>query len=338
MSLNAQGWPGGTYVFKERSMSKTVLGIDVAKSKLDVALMLNNKALVKKFDNNIKGFKLLQGWLASLKINQVHACLEATGTYGEAVAEFLHEHGHRVSVVNPLRIKSFAKSDLKRNKTDRSDARTIAEFCISKDPEQWHPLPPEIKQLQALTRRIEALERMLLVETNRLEAASAATRRSIERMIDNLKKEIDNVQRLIKDHIDNNPDLKQQSELLQTIPGIGEKTARLLLGEIEFRSFESARTLAAYAGVTPRQFQSGTSVNWTCLSKLGSGRIRKALYFPAITALKYNKVIKQFARRLDQNGKTPMQIVCAAMRKLLHIAFGVIKHNRPFDPNPAFRA
>lgn len=317
-------------------MSKTVLGIDVAKSKLDVALMLNGKALMKKFDNSIKGFKLLQGWLASLKIVQVHACLEATGAYGDAVAEFLYESGHRVSVVNPFRIKSFAKSDLQRNKTDQADARTIAAFCLAKDPDDWHPLPPEIKQLQALTRRIEALERMLLVETNRLEMAPAATRPSIDRMIETLKQEIDNVQRLIKDHIDNHPDLKHQSDLLQTIPGIGEKTARLLLGEIEFRSFTSARALAAHAGVTPRQFQSGTSLNWTRLSKLGSGRIRKALYFPAVSAIRYNAVIKKFARRLSEDGKAPMQIVGAAMRKLLHIAFGVIKNNRPFDPTPAF--
>lgn len=317
-------------------MSKAVLGIDVAKSKLDVALMLNGKALMKKFDNSIKGFKLLQGWLASLKIVQVHACLEATGAYGDAVAEFLYERGHRVSVVNPFRIKSFAKSDLQRNKTDQADARTIAAFCLAKDPDDWHPLPPEIKQLQALTRRIEALERMLLVETNRLEMAPAATRPSIDRMIETLKQEIDNVQRLIKDHIDNHPDLKHQSDLLQTIPGIGEKTARLLLGEIEFRSFTSARALAAHAGVTPRQFQSGTSLNWTRLSKLGSGRIRKALYFPAVSAIRYNAVVKKFARRLSENGKAPMQIVCAAMRKLLHIAFGVIKNNRPFDPTPAF--
>ncbi len=317
-------------------MSKTVLGIDVAKSKLDIALMINGKALMKKLDNNITGFKLLQGWLASLKVEQVHACLEATGPYGDAVAEFLHERGHRVSVVNPFRIKSFAQSDLQRNKTDQADARTIAAFCLAKDPDNWHPLPPEIKQLQALTRRIEALERMLLVETNRLEMAPSATRRSIDRMIENLKQEIDNVQRLIKDHIDNHPDLKQQSDLLQTIPGIGEKTARLLLGEIEFRSFTSARALAAHAGVTPRQFQSGTSLNRTRLSKLGSGRIRKALYFPAIVAVQRNQIVKLFARRLSENGKTPMQIVCAAMRKLLHIAFGVIKNNRPFDPTPAF--
>jgi len=318
-------------------MSKTILGIDVAKKKLDVCLMLGDKVLTKKFDNAESGFRLLAGWLASLHVEQSHACLEATGAYGEPVAEFLYGRGHVVSVVNPFRVKGFASSDLKRNKTDTADARTIAEFARVKDPEAWHPLPAEVKQLQALTRRIEALERMLVVETNRLEMAPTTTRPSIRRMIGSLTDEIENVRRLIKDHIDNNPNLKQQSDLLQSIPGIGEKTASLLLGEIEFRSFASARAVAAFAGVTPRKLQSGTSLNRTRLSKLGSGRIRKALYFPAITAVKYNQVVKHFARRLKENGKTPMQVIGAAMRKLLHIAFGVIKNNRPFDPDPAFR-
>jgi len=116
-------------------MSKAILGIDVAKKKLDVALIFSDKVLVKKFDNAVKGFKLLQGWLMSLHLEQVHACLEATGAYSEALAEFLHERGHLVSVVNPLRIKGFAKSDLQRNKTDTADARTIAEFCLAIDPE-----------------------------------------------------------------------------------------------------------------------------------------------------------------------------------------------------------
>ncbi len=316
-------------------MSKAVLGIDVAKKKLDVELVFENRSLKRKFDNTRSGFKLLEGWLKSLHLEEVHACLEATGAYSEAVAEFLHERGHRVSMVNPLRIKGFAKSDLKRNKTDEADAHTIAAFCLAKDPEDWQPLPPQVRQLQALTRRIEALERMLGVETNRLESAADAVRPSLKRMIRNLEKEIDNVRRLIKDHIDNHPDLKQQSELLQTIPGIGEKTAHILLSEIEFRQFESARALAAHAGLTPQKFQSGTSLDRTRLSKLGNGRIRKALYFPAMVAVRYNQVIKRFASRLGQNGKTPMQIICASMHKLLHIAFGVIKHNRPFDPNLA---
>lgn len=319
-------------------MSKAVLGIDVAKKTFEVFLiMLGGKTLKKSFSNNQKGFGLLNGWLKSLQIDHVHACLEATGTYSEPLAEFLYENGHTVSIMNPLRIKSFASSDLRRNKTDVSDARTIAEFCLAKDPKAWNPLPPEIKQLQALSRRIESLEEMLRVETNRLEQPSArSVRSSLKRMIANLKKEIKSVEELIKEHIDNNPDLKHQSKLLQTIPGIAEKTARFLLGEVDFRSFDSARALAAHAGVTPGKHKSGTSIDWTRLSKIGNGRIRKALYFPAIAAKKHNKIVKEFAERLSRNGKTKMQVICAAIRKLLHIAFGVIKNNRPFEPNSGF--
>lgn len=260
-------------------MSKAILGIDVAKKKLDVALRFDQKILVRKFDNSPKGFKLLQGWLMSLHFEQVHACLESTGMYGEAVAEFLYEKGHRVSVVNPLRIKGYGKSDLQRNKTDPADARTIADFCLAKDPQDWHPLPAEIKHLQALTRRIEALQVMLIAEQNRLELAAPNVRPSLDRVIGTLEEEIGLVQSLIKEHIDNHPGLKGQNDLLQTIPGIGEKTAQVLLGELEFAAFPTARALAAQAGVTPQQFQSGTSLNRTRLSKLGNGRIRKALYF-----------------------------------------------------------
>lgn len=314
-------------------MSKDVLGIDVSKKKLDVALIFNSKTLTRKFDNTPNGFKLLAGWLASLHIEQVHTCLEATGPYSEAVAEFLHERGHTVSVVNPLRIKGFAQSDLQRNKTDPADARTIASFCLAKDPDAWHPLPKEVKHLQALTRRIETLQGMLGTEENRLEKAAPEVRASVKRIIRSLTKEIEHVESLIKDHIDNHPDLKRQSDLLRSIPGIGEKTARILLGELEFAVYPSARALAAQAGVTPRQIRSGSSVNRTRLSKLGNGRVRKALYFPAITAIKYNQIIKTFASRLSQKGKQPMQVICASMRKLLHIAFGVLKSNRPFNPN-----
>lgn len=316
-------------------MSKTVLGIDVGKKKLDVVLMFNQKALARKFDNSPNGFKLLAGWLASLRISEVHACLEATGIYGEAVAEFLYKKGHRVSVVNPLRIKGYAKSDLRRNKTDPADARTIAGFCIEKDPKLWHPPTPEVRHIQDLTRRLEALEEMLGAENNRLEASSRTVRPSLKRIIRTLEKEIENVRQLIKEHIDNHPGLKGQSDLLQTIPGIGEKTAQILLSEIEFSHFDSARSVAAQAGVTPGRRQSGTSLDWTRLSKIGNGRIRKALYFPAMSAIKHNEIIKTFASRLSQNGKAPMQVICAAMRKLLHIAFGVLKYNRPFDPNLA---
>lgn len=323
-------------MFSRSIMTKAILGIDISKKKFDVELRFDGKKLKRQFNNAAKGHGLLHGWLLSLHLDEVHACLEATGGYGDALAEFLYERGHRVSVVNPLRIKAYAQSDLKRNKTDSADAGTIAEFCVAKEPEAWHPLPVEIKHLQALTRRIESLEEMVASERNRLETAQPEVRPSLKRIIKALEKEVAAVERLIKEHIDNHPGLKQQNDLLESIPGIGQKTAQLLLGEIEFSVFESARGLAAQAGLSPHRDQSGTTRDRTRLSKLGNGRIRKALYFPAIVAIRHNEIIKSFADRLSQRGKTPMQIVCAAMRKLLHIAFGVIKNNRPFDPNTAF--
>ena len=319
-------------------MSKAILGIDVSKKKLDVALMFDGRTLVRTFENGPKGFRLLEGWLRSLHFGDLracHACLEATGAYSEAIAEFLYEKNCKVSVVNPLRIRKYAESDLKRNKTDTADARTIANFCLEKDPDEYHPLPQEIKHLQALTRRIEALEEILAAERNRLEQAPREIRPSLKRMIRALEKEIGSVEQLIKEHFDDHPGLKQQRELLQSIPGIGEKTASLLLSEIEFSAYRSARSVAAQAGVTPGKRQSGSTIDRTRLSKIGNGRIRKAMYFPAIVAVRHNAAMIRFANRLSQRGKTPMQIVCAAMRKLLHIAFGVIKNNRPFDPNLA---
>ncbi|MDQ3062786.1 MAG: IS110 family transposase [Acidobacteriota bacterium] len=317
-------------------MSKIILGIDVAKQKLDVALLTGGNTLTNQFDNSTAGFQLLQAWLKSLHLTQVHACLEATGNYSEAVAHFLHHAGHCVSLCNPFRIKGYAAAKMQRNKTDKADARLIADFCLTQEPDQWFPPTPEVAQLQALTRRIEVLQDMLQMEKNRLALAPALTRASIQRIMDTFEQEIKSLRESIKQHFDDHPDFKEQSRLLQSIPGIGEKTANLLLAEIEFGRYASARQVAAYAGVTPRRSASGTSLNGTNLSKMGNGRIRKALYFPAIVAGGHNPIIKEFAARLEKNGKTPMQRVCAAMRKLLHIAFGVLKHKIPFDSNLAF--
>ena len=319
-------------------MSEIVLGIDVSKKTLDAALIFDNRTLCKQFKNSPTGFDLLAAWLVSFQIKQVHACLEATGVYGEAVTLFLHNQGHRVSVVNRLRIKGYAQSNMQRNKTDRLDARLIADFCLTQKPESRQPPSEEVKRLQSLVRRVEVLTEMLQAEENRLANAVLAIKPSIERMIRLLKEEIKELEQQIKRHVDQHPNLKEQSRLLQTIPGIGTRTANLLLAEIEFNRFDSARSLAAQAGVTPRKRQSGTSLKQTSLSKLGNARVRKALYFPAIVAKQHNKIIKEFANRLKKNGKTPMQIVCAAMRKLLHIAFGVLKHKRAFDASLAFSA
>jgi len=307
-----------------------VLGIDVSKSTLDVALIFDGKTLTRRFANTGPGFRTLQAWLGSLRLGQVHACLEATGHYGEAVAEFLFLQGHVVSVVNPARIKGYGQARLTRQKTDRADARLIADFCRTQQPAPWLPPSPEVKHLQALVRRLDALEELLLMERNRLESALPKVRESLQRMIAALEQEMAEVEKLIKEHFNDHPGLKEQSGLLQTIPGIGEKTARRLLSEIEFHRFDSARQVAALAGLVPQKRQSGTSLNRTRLSKIGNARVRKALYLPAVVAKRFNPVVAEFAQRLAQNGKNNMQIVCACMRKLIHIAFGILKSRKPF--------
>jgi transposase len=130
-------------------MAQIVLGIDVSKRTLDAALIFEGRVFCKQFQNSADGFNRLAAWLESLKINRVHACLEATGIYGEAVALFLHECGHLVSVVNPLRIKGYAGANMQRNKTDRLDAQLIASFCQTQEPDGWQPPSAAVKHLQS---------------------------------------------------------------------------------------------------------------------------------------------------------------------------------------------
>ena len=158
---------------------------------------------------------------------------------------------------------------------------------------------------------------------------------SLKALITFLDGQILACQQAIQEHIDRYPELQALQNLLVTIPGIGRLTASKLLGEIRnILDFESPRQLAAYAGLTPRNILSGTSVHKkTRISKTGNANLRKILYMPAISAKRWNPIIVQFCDRLLQNGLRPMEVIVAAMRKLLHIVYGVLKNGRPFDPN-----
>ncbi|MBD2080406.1 transposase [Leptolyngbya sp. FACHB-17] len=299
-----------------------------------------NKPKLKVFKNDANGFDELQQWLKQQGAGTVHACLEATSTYGEGVAEFLHSQGHTVSIVNPARIKGFAISELSRTKTDKADAQLILRFCIALQPEPWQPPAPEVKQLQLLLRRLEALQQMVVQERNRLETATPKLQKSIQAHIDYLEQDIEEIKQQVKDHFDDHPGLKQQRDLLVSIPGIGEHTAAILLSEIVHWSlFESSRQLAAYAGLTPKERSSGSSVRGRPgLSRVANARLRKALYLPAMSARRFNPLIAAFCERLLAKGKAKKQVIGAAMRKLLHLAYGVLKSGCPFDPNFAILA
>lgn len=312
------------------------LGLDVSKNTLDVTLLSDvPKPRHKVFTNTAIGHNQLLKWLQSQGATPMHACLEATGTWGEAIALALHQAGHQVSVVNPVLIRGFSQSQLSRTKTDKADSLLIARFCQMHQPPLWNPPDPSIQELQALVRRLETLDEMRLMEENRLESgvSCATVRASLEEHIAYLHEQIEKTRRQIKDHIDGNPALKQQRELLTSIPGIGEATAALLLAEIDAAQFQSVRQVAAFAGLVPKIRQSGTSVRARSrLSKAGSTRLRKGLYFPALTALRFNPLIRALGERLQKKGKSKMLIVGAAMRKILHLAYGVLKSGTPFDP------
>jgi transposase len=319
-------------------MNNSTLGIDISKLKFNVCLISSTqKPRHKVFTNNQLGFELLSNWLEKQNAEDTHVCLEATGTYGEALALFLLENGYKVSIVNPAAVRAFAGAGLSRTKTDKVDADLIARFCLSQEPELWKPPAPEIRELQALVRRLESLIEMRVSEENRLSAGVSVeqVRQSLEEHIKYLVDEIKRTEEQIKKHINNHPDLKRQSDLLDSIPGVGTTTAALFLAEIvDIKQYKSARQVAAFAGLVPRERRSGTSVRGKVrLSKIGNPRLRKALYFPAMTALRCSDFFKAWSAGMRERSKCKMSIIGAAMRKLIHLAYGVLKTQQPFDPN-----
>jgi transposase len=316
-------------------MSGSILGVDISKQKFEVALLVEGKIKNKSFPNTKEGFEALALWLTKLGIQQVFACLEATGNYGEDLALFLHEAGHTVSMVNPARVRGFAQSELVRTKTAKIDAGIIARFALAMKPDPWIPPPPEIRSLQALVRRADSLIDMLTQEKNRLGTAHESVLPLVQEHIAYLNQEIAKVRQQIADLIDRNPDLKQKKKLLLSIPGIGKVTTAAILAELyNLDRFNHVRELVAFIGLAPKEKISGSSIKGKPrLCKMGNGRLRKTLYMPALVSIQYNPLIIRFYDRLKEKGKNGKVIVCAVMRKLIHIIFGILKLGKKFDPN-----
>jgi transposase len=282
-------------------MSLAALGIDIAKKTFDAALIVDDKLRHKVFNNSPSGFAALQAWLLKQGASRVHACLEATGTYGEDLALVLHDTGHIVSIVNPAQIKAYAMSRLSRNKTDKVDAQLIARFCAGEKPQTWQPPATELRQLQALLRRLEAVEKMRQQEVNCLAAGvkSEEVRQSLEEHLAFLEEQRKRLKKQVQEHISKHPQLKEQQELLLSIPGIADLTAARLLAELPMSRYPSAKQAVAQVGLNPKQYSSGSSVRAkTRLSKTGKASLRRALYMPAIVAKRHNPLVRCLAERL----------------------------------------
>lgn len=309
----------------------TAVGIDIASKKFDVAVWSGDKKYkTKVFSNSPKGFNELLEWLKPW--GTCHICLEATGVYSEPLATFLCDAGYLVSVENPARIHAFAVSELSRNKTDKGDAKMIARYCQLHAPAAWQPVPLSERRLRALVNRLRNLQEMEQMEQNRAGTAEAVVQPSINEMLRALQVQIEETRRAINDHIDNDPDLRKNRKLLESIPGVaGVLSSTLLAWMGDMSRFSSSKAAVAWVGLNPMQQESGMWKGRSRLSKKGNGVLRKALYMPAIAAMKWNPAVRALTERLKAAHKTGKVAVCAAMKKLLQLAYGVLKSGRPFS-------
>lgn len=318
----------------------SVIGIDIAKHTFDIAtLQTNGKYRTKaKLANDATGFQALQQWLLKHADSEAWIVMEATGAHHEALATWLNGKGYRVCVLNPAQVAYYARSQLQRVKTDKVDAKLIAEYGQRHQDElrAWQPEPPAIRRLKALVRRLEDLQEIQQMERNRLDLADVSVQASIQSVLQHLERQISETLDSIRDHIDDDPDLRNKRDLLTSIDGIGERSAALLLAELgDPLRFASSRAITAFAGLNPRLQESGIYKGQTRISRTGSPRLRAGLYMPAVCSLTHNPAISALRERLKAKGKSGKQIVCAAMRKLLHIAYGVLKSGQRFDPQLA---
>lgn len=316
---------------------QSFLGVDVSKAKLDVALLLpNDKFKSKVFANDRPGHQALVHWLLvqlPSGLQSLHICMESTGGYHEALACAMHDQGLVVSVVNPLLVKRFAESNGQRNKTDGADAKCLAQFCREKRPGRWEAPSVGVRALQALVARLETLQDMRLAECNRRDVAHASVIESIAGVIAELDAAITQVKAQIAKTIDDDPDLKRRAQLLDTIPGLGEKSIAQLLAYIgRPERFKNVKAVTAFASLTPLIRQSGTSLDKRRgTHPMGHQELKRALYFPAMVAGRHNPLVATFWTRLKAQGKPGKVIVVACMHKLLAIAYGVLRSGKPFN-------
>ena len=321
------------------------LGVDVSKAKLDAALWLaqRRKWYTKaKVDNQLAGVRQLLNWMgakAGVSASECRVVLEATGVYHETAAQIFHDAGCEVVIANPKRVRDYAKGRGLLTKNDAVDARALARYGAEGDElVAWAPPRPEIRTLRALVARVDTVSQDLQREENRWEKAQAietpsTVRDSLQRSITGLRAERERLLQAIDDHYDQHPPLKRERDQLKTIPGVGDASAHRMLCLLKRHHFQSARQAAACAGLIPIEFVSGTSVyKRPHLSKQGDPRLRATLYMAAIVASRHNPALRKVYLDLIARGKSKMSALGAIMRRLVHIAFGILKHQTPFNP------
>lgn len=321
-------------------MEKTYVGLDMAKLTFEAALPGSAAHHVRSYPNTEEGFAALAAALPEA----AHCVMEASGPYTYRLAAYLQEQGVSISILNPLVVRRFAQMLLSRAKTDRADARLIVRYAEVMHPEPTVLASAELSDLQQRRAALEQLSKQRTQLKNALGALSErdqpsqAAREALSSVLEQVEEALSELERgmdaLVEEHYG------ALMSRLRSVKGIGRKTAtELVLVTGGFTRFATAKELVAYVGLSPRIFESGTSVRGkTRLSKLGMSRTRKLLYMGAQSALRYNRACRDLYERLVEAGKPKMVALMAVAHKLLRQAFAVATSGTMFDDNYGLQA
>lgn len=339
-----------------------VLGIDIGKQELVASLQFSQHAEtplalggIQTVANTPAGLQKLARWLekqlvahgkthpaissTELEIAQVQIVMEATNVYWEVCAHHFHALGCRVSVVNPAQVKFFARSTLRRGKTDAMDAEIIARFGLLMRPQAWAPSSAALVEIKQLVREREAILKSWTCENNHLKAlqsgqhATPLAVRLIKQRMRLLERQVKLLETAIKQAFSAESELQNQLDLLLSIPGFGFIAAVTVLTETNgFETLEDGHQISAYSGLAPAPNQSGLSTRKGCISKVGNARLRRIAYLAALGASRSHSPMRAFYLRLRERGKPPRVALIALARKLLRVALSVVKSGRAYNP------
>lgn len=319
-------------------MSK-IIGIDISKSTFDSAFEKQpRKWEQKKHDYSGEGICL---FYENLPQGDRIIVMEATGTYYLKLAYFLYEKGEKIAIVNPLKIRRFAQMRFERIKTDKADARVIASYGQSEELKLWEPLDEHIIDIRQVCSVIERLVKDRTAWSNKKEALlndphhSTMAMSEIDGMIEYITQRLNDLEnkldQLMKEHF------VEENKIIRSIPGIGPKTAVMLLALTNgFSRFDTYKEFIAYVGLSPRIYDSGTIKGKVHICKIGMGRARQLLYMAARAASKYNDACRMLYQRLLEKGKAKKLALIAVANKLVKQAFALTNKYELYTKNFAF--
>lgn len=324
-------------------MTKLYVGIDVAKDKFDVSYTVDGQNFFgySTFTNEKRGikkfFKQAESYMQKQGLEEIHFCMEATGIYHFELCEYLQNSAHIVSVVNPLKTKSFSKSLMLRTKNDKVDSSMLSLYAFLHNPPHTPKLPESIRKFRSLVRYKESLSESRTQEIARLKSAlDSDVKQFINKKIHFIEKQISEIISKIQNLIKENEFLSKQMKLLKTVDCVGNKVAWVMLAEFKFEDIESIspKAMVAHAGLSPREHSSGSSIRGRShISRMGNSSLRKILFLPALGCIKNSNYFTRFYLNLIEKGKPKKVAITAVMRKILLTAMGVLKNQQPFDPD-----